>query len=67
VFENGVLSRIFGPKVDLVPGGWRKLHNEELHNLYYSTNISRMINSRITRAACKGEMRNVCKDFGWKA
>jgi hypothetical protein len=34
VFENRVLGRIFGPKRDEVTGGWRKLHNEELHNLY---------------------------------
>jgi hypothetical protein len=37
VFENRVLRRIFGPKRDEVTGGWRKLHNEELHNLYSST------------------------------
>jgi hypothetical protein len=36
VFENRVLKRIFGPKRDEVTGGWRKLHNEELHNLYSS-------------------------------
>jgi hypothetical protein len=36
VFENRVLRRIFGPKRDGVMGGWRKLHNEELHNLYSS-------------------------------
>jgi hypothetical protein len=36
VFENRVLRRIFGPKRDEVTGGWRKLHNEELHNLYPS-------------------------------
>jgi hypothetical protein len=41
VFENSVL-RIFGPKKDEVTGGWRKLHNEELHNLYSSPNIIRM-------------------------
>jgi hypothetical protein len=34
VFENRVLRRIFGPKRDEETGGWRKLHNEELHNLY---------------------------------
>jgi hypothetical protein len=34
VFENRVLRRIFGPRRDKVTGGWRKLHNEELHNLY---------------------------------
>jgi hypothetical protein len=36
VFENSVLRKIFGPKRDGVTGGWRKLHNEELHNLYFS-------------------------------
>jgi hypothetical protein len=35
VFENRVLRRIFGPKRDDVTGDWRKLHNEELHNLYF--------------------------------
>jgi hypothetical protein len=46
VFENRVLRRIFGPKRDEVIGGWRKLHNEELHNLYSSPSIIRMIKSR---------------------
>jgi hypothetical protein len=41
--ENRVLRRIFGPKRDEVTGGWRKLHNEELHNLYSSPRIIRMI------------------------
>jgi hypothetical protein len=45
VFENGVL-RIFGLKRDEVTGGWRKLHNEELYNLYSSPGISRIIKSR---------------------
>jgi hypothetical protein len=49
VFKNGVLRRIFGPKRDEVTGGWRKLHNEELHNLYSSPNIIRMIRSRRMR------------------
>jgi hypothetical protein len=49
VFENRVLRRIFGPKRDEVTGGWRKLHNEELHNLYSSQNIIRMIKSRRMR------------------
>jgi hypothetical protein len=39
VFENRVLRRIFGPKRDDVTGEWRKLHNEELHNLYSSPDI----------------------------
>jgi hypothetical protein len=46
VFENRVLRRIFGPKRDEVTGGWRKLHNEELHNLYSSPSIIRKIESR---------------------
>jgi hypothetical protein len=39
VFQNRVLRRIFGPKRDEETGGWRKLHNEELHGLYSSPNI----------------------------
>jgi hypothetical protein len=46
VFENRVLRRIFGPKRDEVTGGWRKLHNEELRNLYSSPSIIRIIQSR---------------------
>jgi hypothetical protein len=46
-----VLRRIFGPKRDEVTGGWRKLHNEELHNLYSSPSIIRMIKSRRIRWA----------------
>jgi hypothetical protein len=45
VVENRVLRRIFGPKRDEVTGGWRKLHNEELHILYSSPNIIRMVKS----------------------
>jgi hypothetical protein len=51
-FENKVLRRIFGPKRDAVVGGWRKLHNEELHNLYTSPSIIRMIKSRRMDGAC---------------
>jgi hypothetical protein len=47
VFENRVLRRIFGPKRDEVTGGWRKLHNEELHNLYSSASMVRMMKSRM--------------------
>jgi hypothetical protein len=49
--ENRVLRRIFGPKRDRVTGGWRKLHNEELHNLYSSPSIIRTIKSRRMRWA----------------
>jgi hypothetical protein len=45
VFENRVLRRIFGPKRDEVTGEWRKLHNEELHDLYSSPSIIRIIKS----------------------
>jgi hypothetical protein len=46
-----VLRRIFGPKTDEVTGGWRKLHNEELRNLYSSPSLIRMIKSRRRRWA----------------
>jgi hypothetical protein len=46
VLANGVLRGIFGPKRDEVTGGWRKLHNKELHNLYSSPSIITMIKSR---------------------
>jgi hypothetical protein len=46
VFENRVLRKIFGPKRDDVTGEWRKLHTEELHNLYSSSNFIRQIKSR---------------------
>jgi hypothetical protein len=49
VFENRVLRRIFGPKRDEETGGWRKLHNEELHNLYCSSSIIRMNKARTMR------------------
>jgi hypothetical protein len=51
VFENRVLRRIFGPKRDEVTGGWRKLHSEELHNLYRSPDTTRVIKSRRMRWA----------------
>jgi hypothetical protein len=45
VFGNRVLRRIFGPKCNEVTGEWRKLHNEELHNLYSSPDIIRQVKS----------------------
>jgi hypothetical protein len=63
VFENRVLRRIFGTKRDRVMGGWRTLHNEELHNLYSSPSIIRIIRSRRMKwaghVARMGEKRNV--------
>jgi hypothetical protein len=49
VFENRGLRGIFGSKGDEVIGGWRELHNEELHNLYGSPSIIRIIKSRRMR------------------
>jgi hypothetical protein len=51
VFENRVLRRTFGPMRDEVTGDWRKLHNEELHNLYSSPSVNKMIKSRRMRWA----------------
>jgi hypothetical protein len=59
-FENRTLRRIFGPKRDEVTGGWRKLHNEKLHNLHSSPSIIRMIKSRW------GEMGKACSTNGVK-
>jgi hypothetical protein len=65
VFENRVLRRIFGPKRDEATGEWRKLHNEELHNLYSSPDIIRQVKSRRLRwaghVARMGEERKVYK------
>jgi hypothetical protein len=62
VFDNRVLSRIFGPKRAEVTGEWRKLHNEELRDLYSSPSIIRIIKSRRMRWAVHvermGEKRN---------
>jgi hypothetical protein len=61
MFENRVLRRIFGLKRDEVTGGWRKLHNEELHGLYSSPSIIRVIKARRMRwaehVARMGEVR----------
>ena len=63
MFENKVLRRIFGPKRDMVTGGWRKLHNEKLNNLYTSTNIVWVIKLRriswAGHVAHKGERRDI--------
>jgi len=62
VFENRVLRRVFGPKRDEVRGEWRKLHNEELSDLYSLPNIVRVVKSRMRWAghmARMGEGRGV--------
>jgi hypothetical protein len=63
VFENRVLRRIFGHRRKEVGGGWRRLHNEELHNLYVTPYIIRVIESRTMRwvgyVARMGGMRYV--------
>jgi hypothetical protein len=70
VFENGVLRRIFGPKRDRVKGEWRKLHNEELNDLYSLPNLLRVIKSRRMRwegyVARMGEGRVVYRVLGGK-
>jgi hypothetical protein len=62
VFENRVLRRIFGPKRDEVTGEWKELHNKELHDLYSSPSIIRIIKSKRMRwvgyVAGMGENRN---------
>jgi hypothetical protein len=59
VFENRVLRRILGPKRDEVTGEWRKVHNEELRDLYSSRSIIRIIKSRRMRWA--GHVRRLGK------
>ena len=65
LFENRVLRRIFEPKRDYVTEEWRKLHNEELNDLYSSANIVRVIKSRrmswAGHGARMGERRGVCR------
>jgi hypothetical protein len=67
VFENRVLKRIFGPKGDEVTGEWRKLHNEELDDLYSSPNIVRVIKSRTrwARHVAVRERGDVHTGFWW--
>jgi hypothetical protein len=67
VFENRVLRRIFGLKKEKVIGGWRNLHNEELHNLYSLPNVIRTINSRrmslAGHVACLGKRMNAYRSL----
>jgi hypothetical protein len=65
VFENSVVRRIFGKKRDKITGGWRKLHNEGLHNLYSSPIIMKIIKSKrmklVIHVARTGDKRNSCR------
>jgi len=58
VFENMVLRRIFGPRWDEVTGEWRRLHNEELNDLYFLPNIGRVIKIE------KNKMGRACGTHG---
>jgi hypothetical protein len=70
VFENRVLRKIFGPKRE-EDGSWRKLHNDELHNLYSSADIFRVIKTRRMRwaghVARMGERRGIYMVLDWEA
>jgi hypothetical protein len=67
VFGNRVVRRIFCPKREEITGGWSKLHNGDLHNLYSSSNIIRKIKRRAVRgpslAPCRGEKGNACRNL----
>jgi len=62
VFENMVLRRIFGPRRDEVTGQWRRLHNEELNDLYCSPNIVRVI--KWSRMRWAGHVARMCEERG---
>jgi hypothetical protein len=70
VSENRLLRRIFPLKRSEIIGGWRKLHNEELHNLYSLPSVIRMIKSRRMRWAryvARMERRRLHVGFWWKS
>jgi hypothetical protein len=69
VFENRVLRRTFGHKRDEVTGEWRKLHNEELHNLYSSPDIIRQVKANEVGSACgtHGRRKKTVQGFGGNA
>jgi len=70
VFEDSVVRKIFGPKGHEITGEWRKLHNEELNDLYSSHNIFLLIKSKRIRwaehVACMGDKRGVYRILVWK-
>jgi len=70
MFENWVLRRIFGPRRDEVTGEWKKLHNEELNDLYCSSDIVRVTKSRrmkwVGHVARRGERRVIYRILVWK-
>jgi hypothetical protein len=68
VFESRVLRRIFGPERNEVTEEWKELHNEELHDLYSSSNIVRVIKSRRMRWAwhvARRGRRGACVGLWW--
>jgi hypothetical protein len=69
VFQYRVMRKAFGPRKDDIPAGWKRLHNEELNDLYSSPNIIRVIQSRRMRLAihvqCMGE-REVHTGLWWR-
>jgi hypothetical protein len=70
MFENRVLRRVCGPKRDEVIGGWRTLHNEELHNLHSSPSIIRIIKLRRVRWAgnvARMGRRGMHIEFWWES
>ena len=64
VFENRVLRRVFGPKRDEVTGEWRKLHNEEISDLYSLPNIVRVVKSRRMRCGAYGRQERCAQGSG---
>jgi hypothetical protein len=62
VFENRALRSIFGPRGDDVTGEWRKLHNKELHDLYFSPSIIIVIKSRMTQ---EGNVARLGEEYCW--
>jgi hypothetical protein len=70
VFEHRVLRRIFGPKKDEVTGEWRKLHNEELHDLYSSPSIVRIMKlgrMRLAGHVARMGRRGTCIGCWWES